>query len=216
MSGRLQWRDSTLTLKPYLLILYTVILGSAPQGPINSNLCIWRISTTSGRNLGFHSSTIEVILQADIWTGILNCILKSQCWAKLFHNQKKPAIERVTFGHRKHLKTFSFHNCLSNACLHCNIHIIAFVTVKICAWKSVHKRQFLSKFKQGFFFFFKFFFNFQFCNIKNLAIFTYKIVTQWIIPWKKVCMINMIEKLHNWWKKLRKMLHNILHDKVVK
>jgi hypothetical protein len=35
--GRLQWRDpTTLTLKPYLLILYTVILGSAPQGPTNS------------------------------------------------------------------------------------------------------------------------------------------------------------------------------------
>lgn len=108
--GRLQWRDPTLTLKPYLLILYTVILGSAPQGPINSipNLCIWRISTTLGRNLSFHSSTIEVILQADIWTGILNCTLNNQCWAKLFHSPKKPAIERVTFGHRKNLKIFPF------------------------------------------------------------------------------------------------------------
>jgi hypothetical protein len=74
----------------------------------NSNLCIWRISTTLGRNLSFHSSTIEVILQADIWTGILNCTLNNQCWAKLFHSPKKPAIERVTFGHRKNLKIFPF------------------------------------------------------------------------------------------------------------
>lgn len=76
----------------------------------NSNLCIWRISTTLGRNLSFHSSTIEVILQADIWSGILNCILNNQCWAKLFHYPKKLAIERVTPSDIENLKTSLFHN----------------------------------------------------------------------------------------------------------
>jgi len=91
---------------------------------------------------------------------------------------------------------------LSQQCLSSvgNIHIIAFVTVKICARNQLSitcciiKGSFYQSSSRVFFFFF------QFGNI-----FSYKIVIQWMRPWKKCAWLIWLKSWENvaqyftWW-----------------